>query len=76
MADSPTDWALFRTDPLFFSARAVAEDFVADTFLPDVFWAPRPAEEDWPDEATPPRAEWDSDSDGRGPLSRKGLPAT
>ena len=75
-ADSPTDRALFLIDPLFFSDIAAAEIFGDDKFLPGIFWAPRPAEEDWPDEATPPRVEWDSDSDGRGPLSRKGLPAT
>lgn len=62
-----------RADPLFVSE--VAEDsFAVDAFLPEDFWAPRPAEEDWVDAATPPRAEWESDSNGRGPLSRKGLP--
>ena len=71
---------LLPPDPLFVSERVAEGSLAVDAFLllllllPEVFWAPRPAEEDWPDEATPPRAEWDSDSDGRGPLSRKGLP--
>ena len=61
-------------DPFFVSERVVDDSLAVDAFLPEIFWAPRPAEEDWMDEAIPPRVEWDSDSDGRGPLSRKGLP--
>ena len=71
---------------VFFSGSAAdltCADVVVDVvgaaaflLLLDDFWAPRPAEAEWPDVATPPRADWvDSDSDGRGPLSRKGLSA-
>ena len=64
---------------VFFSGSAadLTTAVVAAAFLlPKDFWAPRPAEAEWLDEATPPRADWvDSDSDGRGPLSRKGLSA-
>lgn len=66
-------------DPVFVSDEAAEDDnLVAElgAFLPEVFWAPRPAEVDLADEdAVPPRAGWESDTDGRGPLSRKGLPA-
>ena len=63
---------------VFFSGSAAdLTTVVAAAFLlPKDFWAPRPAEAEWLDEAKPPRVDWvDSDSDGRGPLSRKGLSA-
>lgn len=68
--------ARFLADPAFVCDRAAEGDLVElDAFFALVFWAPRPAEVDLADEAMPPRAGWESDTDGRGPLSRKGLPA-
>ena len=68
----PPDSIRLRT-ALFVSETHAAEEVTLGAFLPKDFWAPRPVEEAWL-EAVLPRLDWDSDSVGRGPLSRKGLP--